>query len=302
MNNLPTPRPYNSYNLFFQIEREYILQTLLGYQPTIASKDVFNPNDETYPADGPFLPSRYENLILPYDWHIPGKGLRRKRTHRKSHGKIGFHGLSERISKSWSVADDDIRNFCARLAEIQTRKYKETKREAMEKGAGKQRIEMKMIVTKTIEKSDPKDDACKDNFPSFDWTANLPANFSNFYQGDSAVSFKSGDTEHDCISLTTAGHRSPLAEVDMEDNEIIDLWTNSQNEGDAARSAISLSRIGNHTATTGARENEKERQYDTRNSFIDAQYEQFNEIGKQLLTRKKLPSKLKRRGFAACQA
>ena len=129
MNNYSTTPPkavraYTSYNLFFQLEREYILQTLLGHHPTVSKTDIlFDPTDRTY-YQGPPLPSRYQNLILPYDWHLPGKTQRRKRVHRKTHGKIGFHELNGRISSSWQVIDDEIRSFCTSLADIESIKYK----------------------------------------------------------------------------------------------------------------------------------------------------------------------------------
>jgi len=177
MSNPPTTRPYTSYNLFFQLEREYILQTLLGFQPTIASKDIFDPADTIYPAEGPPLPSRYENLILPYDWHIPAKTGRRKQTHRKSHDEICFRELNEQISKVWSIADDEIRTFCACLsdiADIESRKYKKDKRKTTDKEKVKRKCNNgKAAVAKSI-KTEPKDDDCNDLSPSFDWTVKFP--------------------------------------------------------------------------------------------------------------------------------
>ena len=38
------------------------------------------------------LPQKYREIILSYDWYIPGKTQRKKRKHRKSHGKISFSG------------------------------------------------------------------------------------------------------------------------------------------------------------------------------------------------------------------
>ena len=126
----PTPpiRPYTSYNLFFQLEREYILQTLLRFTPTLSSEDFFDPADDTN-YQGPPLPPRYHNLLLRNDWHIPGKTHRRNRKHRKTHGKIGFHELNERISQAWSVVDEETRRFCAALSDIGSKKYKTKKTE-----------------------------------------------------------------------------------------------------------------------------------------------------------------------------
>ena len=55
----------------------------------------------------PALPNRYADLALPYDWFLPGKEQRRKRKHRKSHGAIGFHELSRRVSAAWEAAGAD---------------------------------------------------------------------------------------------------------------------------------------------------------------------------------------------------
>lgn len=57
------------------------------------------------------------------------------------------------------------------------------------------------------------------------------------------------------------------------------------------------------TSATQVTEEEKEGEYDdTREMFIDAEYEKFKEIGMQFLTKQRLPSKLKKNGFTACQA
>ena len=89
------PRPYTAYNIFFQIEREYILQQL-GVVPKLKPEDIFSTSNVNY--DGPPLPARYQDLTLPYDWHVPGKGRRKKRRHKASHGVISFTDLSKQIS------------------------------------------------------------------------------------------------------------------------------------------------------------------------------------------------------------
>ena len=119
-------RPYTDYNLFFQLEREYILQVRLGVSPALDLSEVFDPRCKRY--HGPPLPFRYKDLVLPYDWHIPGKAQRRKRRHRKSHGKIGFHELSNMIAQAWSKVDEETRSFCACLSDIGTLQYKNAMR------------------------------------------------------------------------------------------------------------------------------------------------------------------------------
>jgi len=81
-------RPYTAYNIFFRLEREFILQSVLDVTPSV--DDVFDPaaDDNVIPS----LPQRYQDIILSDDWYIPGKAQRKKRRHRKSHGKISFSG------------------------------------------------------------------------------------------------------------------------------------------------------------------------------------------------------------------
>ena len=59
---------------------------------------------------------------------MPGKTQRRKRSHRKSHGKVGFRELNESISKAWQVVDDETRTFCRVLSEVEGKKYKKNDR------------------------------------------------------------------------------------------------------------------------------------------------------------------------------
>ena len=116
-------RPYSEYNIFFQLEREYILQVELGFRPEYDLTEIFDPVD-TISYQGPPLPSKYSHLIYLKDWHLPGKEKRRKRRHRRSHGKIGFHELSLRIAASWKCVDDETRIFCAQLGNLGMQQYK----------------------------------------------------------------------------------------------------------------------------------------------------------------------------------
>mmetsp|Transcript_31435 Transcript_31435/g.62917 ORF Transcript_31435/g.62917 Transcript_31435/m.62917 type:complete len:247 (-) Transcript_31435:7-747(-) len=127
-NHFPTkpPRPYSEYNLFFQLEREYILQVLFNVKPMIEPSEIFSSSDQLY--KGPPLPTKYQDLILPYDWYMPGKSQRRNRRHRKSHGKIGFLELSSRIAESWARLDKETRVFCACLSDIGMLQYKNAMR------------------------------------------------------------------------------------------------------------------------------------------------------------------------------
>eukprot|EP00584_Thalassiosira_punctigera_P012057 CAMPEP_0172557028 /NCGR_PEP_ID=MMETSP1067-20121228/70989_1 /TAXON_ID=265564 ORGANISM="Thalassiosira punctigera, Strain Tpunct2005C2" /NCGR_SAMPLE_ID=MMETSP1067 /ASSEMBLY_ACC=CAM_ASM_000444 /LENGTH=321 /DNA_ID=CAMNT_0013346003 /DNA_START=1 /DNA_END=966 /DNA_ORIENTATION=+ len=120
--SMPSPRPYTTYNIFFQLERERILQHDLGVTPDLNSREIFDCSDEKY--GGPALPSRYQDLLLPQDWYIPGKALRKKRQHRATHGKISFVDLSKKIASSWRSCDDQVKLFCTEVSDIGITKYK----------------------------------------------------------------------------------------------------------------------------------------------------------------------------------
>jgi len=103
---------------------EYILQNL-GVLPDLKDEDVFSTSDPGYVGSGrPELPPRYDGIILPNDWYIPGKTRRRKRQHRASHGKISFSDLSKSVSASWRNIDNETKLFCAQLADIGNQSYK----------------------------------------------------------------------------------------------------------------------------------------------------------------------------------
>ena len=124
INTMTKPvRPYTEYNIFFQLEREYILQVLLSVEPTYEPCDVFHPETDTH-YKGPRLPPRYSGLVLQNDWYVPGKARRRKRRHRKSHGAIGFHELTLKIAEAWPLADVETRAFCACLGDVGVMEYK----------------------------------------------------------------------------------------------------------------------------------------------------------------------------------
>jgi len=113
-------RPYTAYNIFFQLEREFILQSVLDVTPSV--DDVFDPaaDDNVIPS----LPQRYQDIILSDDWYIPGKAQRKKRRHRKSHGKISFSDLSKKVAAAWHSCDDEVKLFCAEVSDLTMQEYK----------------------------------------------------------------------------------------------------------------------------------------------------------------------------------
>lgn len=112
-------RPLTAYHIFFQIEREYIIQTTAG--PSDGSD---NSNEEKKLLRN--VPSRYANTKLRPDW-FAGPGKRKKRKHRKSHGKIGFHELSSLISTRWATLEHthpDVKKYVHEIAARELDEYK----------------------------------------------------------------------------------------------------------------------------------------------------------------------------------
>ena len=111
-------RPLTAYHIFFQIEREYIIQTTAGPD---ADKSIHN--NKSYLPD---VPRRYRNIKLLSDWYA-GPGKRQKRKHRKSHGKIGFLELSRVISKRWATLDStdpETKQYVTKIAARELDEYK----------------------------------------------------------------------------------------------------------------------------------------------------------------------------------
>jgi len=116
--NIKKPkRPLTAYHIYFQIEREFIIQTMTG------------EDDDKSIHEGKILfhdvPKRYINTKLSPDWYF-GPGKRAKRKHRKQHGKIGFLELSRVITSRWAKLEDtnpDIKQFVSRLAKQELDEY-----------------------------------------------------------------------------------------------------------------------------------------------------------------------------------
>eukprot|EP00804_Cyclotella_cryptica_P014029 CCRYP_002521-RA/>CCRYP_002521-RA protein AED:0.02 eAED:0.02 QI:378/1/1/1/0/0/2/260/334 len=127
--DLPKPspmkpmRPLTAYHIFFQIEREYIIQTTPGADADSSIHDhkFYLPN----------VPRRYQNIKLAEDWYA-GPGKRAKRKHRKSHGKIGFLELSRVVSQRWADlgnVDPETKAFVTGIAKRELDQYKREMKE-----------------------------------------------------------------------------------------------------------------------------------------------------------------------------
>ena len=119
-------RPLTSYHLYFQLEREHLIQTS-------KSTDV---DDDEIVEDcrplglelDPYMPSRYHNIHLSQHWYATGKSAHQKRKHRKTHGKVAFLDLSKHIASKWATleeTDPDIKQYCARISKRELDAYKE---------------------------------------------------------------------------------------------------------------------------------------------------------------------------------
>jgi len=113
----PKPsRPFTEYNIFFHLEREYILQAA-------GQGNVANPPAQA-DEDAASRPEKYRNLVLPVDWYVVGKYRNKKRKHRKSHGTITFVELTKTISKAWGTVDAVTKKYCRAQADKELKRYR----------------------------------------------------------------------------------------------------------------------------------------------------------------------------------
>jgi len=121
MNKSKPMRPLAAYHIFFQIEREYIIQT--------SSPDhIVTDPSKTYQAG---VPSRYSSIKLSPDWYA-GPGKRQKRKHRKTHGMIGFLELSRVISQRWATletVDPETKEYVTQVAAREMVEFKKELKE-----------------------------------------------------------------------------------------------------------------------------------------------------------------------------
>ncbi|KAL7462222.1 hypothetical protein ACHAXS_002610 [Conticribra weissflogii] len=107
-------RPFTAYHIFFQLERNYILQSN-GTLPD-HSQDVDGNASER--------PRRYRGVIMPRNWFIAGTRCKKKRKDHKIHGVISFLDLTRTIAKNWRQADGETKHYCRNLAESLLHEYR----------------------------------------------------------------------------------------------------------------------------------------------------------------------------------
>lgn len=115
----PPSRPFTPYNVFFQLERERILQEHgEGYA-------AIPPSVEDAHASA--RPPSYRNLILAEDWYIAGSKRKDGSTDKKKrrvHGILTFVQLSKLISQNWASADKQVKEYCTFMSQENTRRYR----------------------------------------------------------------------------------------------------------------------------------------------------------------------------------
>ncbi|KAL3792089.1 hypothetical protein ACHAW5_008980 [Stephanodiscus triporus] len=152
-------RPFSLYNLFFQLEREYILNEIReGRKHTEDHivKDALSSSAEGESKTGPVItgdttattrtgkasptddpqtdseyfydpdiPARYSHLRLEKHWYSVGH--KQKRKHRKTEGSCSFMDLTRMVSSYWKnieTTDPYIKQYCQKLAHAELDVYK----------------------------------------------------------------------------------------------------------------------------------------------------------------------------------
>jgi hypothetical protein len=121
-------RPLSAYNLFFSEERERILKEIdvkEGGSATpadSASKDedtVKDAESATEATEGEDDAEKPKALMRPL---IPAQ--KKRRPHRKTHGKISFQQLARMVGERWKALPDDQRKYYQGLAEADMKRQK----------------------------------------------------------------------------------------------------------------------------------------------------------------------------------
>lgn len=109
-------RPLSAYNLFFSEERERILREIEG-----------KSEGDTKDGDGKDE-SKPKALLRPL---LPSE--KKRRPHRKTHGKISFQELATKVGQRWKALPDDRRKYYQDLAQEDMKRQKKAMEEYYQK-------------------------------------------------------------------------------------------------------------------------------------------------------------------------
>lgn len=136
-------RPLSAYNLFFSEERERILKEIDGKEgddkdDDEGEEDSKKDGDESESGVSP----KPKALMRPL---IPAQ--KKRRPHRKTHGKISFQELARLVGERWKNLSDERRQYYQDLAKDDMKRQKA----AMEEYYAKQNVSKPKSVEKTEE-------------------------------------------------------------------------------------------------------------------------------------------------------
>jgi hypothetical protein len=123
-------RPLSAYNLFFSEERERILKEIdekaaleRGEKPKKEGEEDGEKAEESKDGDDKkrTIPKAFLRPLLP--------GQRKRRAHRKTHGKISFRLLAQMVGARWKALPEDDRKYYQDLAKEDSVRQKEAMKE-----------------------------------------------------------------------------------------------------------------------------------------------------------------------------
>jgi len=117
-------RALSAYNIFFSEQRDMILKEIDGDSGNKSSgTELKNPKDDSATTTDE-VPDVLNRNLFP---------ARRKRAHRKVHGKIGLVKLAKTVSQRWKDLSDEKRKYYQELAEKDRQRHKEAMERYYEK-------------------------------------------------------------------------------------------------------------------------------------------------------------------------